>query len=109
MQIGAAIEAMKIIAPYVKHIKKETDSLNLIRVLVNQMQERQPTDSVRLVSLMFGITLEEVVNMLKDSKRGGLLRALVEGFTANPLPDLVNAGNMIGLIEERWTDARQPD
>ena len=60
---------------------------------------------------MYGISPMEVIEKVKNSKkRGGTFyKVLVEGFIANPLPDLINAGHMIGLIEEEWTDASRTD
>lgn len=111
MKLGAAIEAMKIIQPYVSDIRGETDPLELMRVLVNKIQERQPSDSVRLVSLMYGLSPVEVIDKVKNSENRGSIfyKILVEGFMANPLPDLVNAGHMIGLMEEEWIDASRTD
>ena len=108
MRLGAAVEAMKIIRPYVADIRGQTDPMELIRILLSRIQETQPSDSIRLVSLMYGISPEEVIDKVKDYKNRGSMfyKILVEGFTANPLPDLVNAGYMVGLIEEGWTDAQ---
>ncbi len=107
MRIGPAIEAMKILRPYVEYIRDERDPMNLVRILIEKIQETVPSDSVRLVSLMYGISPMEVIDRVKDSEKRGsaFYNLLVEGFIANPLPDLVNAGRMIGLMEEGWTDA----
>ncbi len=111
MRIRSAIEAMKILQHYAEDIKDERDPMSLVRILIEKIQEKTPSDSVRLVSLMYGLTPMEVIDKVKFSKkRGGTFyKVLVEGFTANPLPDLINAGHMIGLIKEEWTDARRAD
>ncbi len=109
MQIGPAIEAMKILRHYVADIREETDPMSFVRLLVAAIQERQPSDSIRLVSLMYGISPDEVMKKVEGAKNpaGAFYRILVEGFIANPIPDLVNAGHMIGIMEEGWNDARR--
>ncbi len=107
MRIGPAIETMKILRHYVSDIKGETDPMTLVRILISKIQERQPSDSLRLVSLTHGIPAQELMDKVKGSREKGSVfyRLLVEGFTANPLPDLINAGYMLGNIDEGWTNA----
>ncbi len=106
MSMRTAIECMKILKHYAPDIRHEKDPMTLVKVLINAIRDRQPADVVRLVSLMYGISPEEVVEKVNAAEdRGSMFyRILVEGFIANPLPDLVNAGYMIGLMEEGWTD-----
>ena len=107
MSIRSAIEAMKILQPYAKDIKGEADPMMVVGILIEKIQQRAPSDSVRLVSLMYGLTPMEVIDKVRNSEKRGVTfyKVLVEGFMVNPLPDLINAGHMIGLIEEEWTDA----
>ncbi len=106
MQIGPAIETMKILRHYSLSIREETDPMTLVLVLVREIQERQPSDLVRLASLMYGISPTEVMRKTEgaDNPASAFYRILVEGFVANPLPDLINAGHIIGIIEQPWSD-----
>ncbi len=108
MKIRAAIEAMKILRHYVDDIREEKDPLSLMRLLVGAIQKRQPSDSIRLASLMYGISPDEVMKKVEgaENQASAFYKILVEGFIANPIPDLVNAGYVIGLMEEGWNDAR---
>jgi hypothetical protein len=106
MAIGSAIEAIKIIEPYVGSMRKETEAGKMLKALLKAIQDRNPPDSLRLVSLMHGMKLEDIMESFGDPKGAGplLLEALIRGFNANPLPDLVNAGALLGLIKEGWTE-----
>jgi hypothetical protein len=106
MQMGPAIETMKILRHYSVSIRQETDPMTLVLILVREIQERQPSDLVRLASLMHRISPDEVMEKVKgaDDQASTFYRILVEGFIANPLPDLINTGYMIGIIEQGWSD-----
>lgn len=108
MKIRAAIETMKILRHYTSSIKEETDPMSFMRLLIVAIQERQPSDSIRLVSLMYGISPAEVMKKVEGAENpaSAFYRILVEGFIANPIPDLINAGYLIGIMEEGWNDAR---
>ncbi len=106
MSIGPAIECLKILRHYSDDIKQEKDPMTLVKVLINKIRERQPSDVMRLASLMYGISPEKMMAQIEDTEDRGstFYRILVEGFIANPLPDLMNAGWMLGIMEEGWTD-----
>lgn len=107
MNTRRAIEAIKILAPYVPDISLETEPLSVIRVLLEKIQERNPVDSIRLVALLHSVKVTEVADFLDQGKGRTLISALGKGFAANPLPDLVNAGVLFGLIAEEWGHARR--
>jgi hypothetical protein len=108
MGIGRAIEVIKVLGPYVENLRKETEPLHMLQTLVADIQERNPADSMRLLALMFGVPIDSLMEKFGDPAKAGslLLKALIQGFAANPLPDLVNAGTMFGLLEEGWTNVR---
>ncbi len=108
MGIGRAIEVIKTLDPYVEKLINETDPLIMLGDLIDGIQEINPTDSLRLVALMFGMSIDDVVDTYGDPEKSGsmLLKSLTEGFAANPLPDLINTGVMFGILQEGWTDVR---
>ena len=103
--LGPAIEVMKIIKPHADALRNETDALLMLRVLIKNIQETNPANSLRLASLMFGVSIDYLMDEFGEADQAGskLVNALVKGFSVNSLPDLVNAGALIGLLDEGWS------
>ena len=105
MGIGQAVEVVKILKPYTDKLRKKTDALQMLKTLMDEVQEINPVDSMRMVALMYRTPVASLMEKFGDPEKSGplLLRALIQGFAVNPLPDLVNMGTMFGLLEEGWT------
>lgn len=104
MAIGPAIEAMKVIVPYASVIIRAQTVGDAIQDLLGAMRNEQPTDALRLLALMYGKSVIEIADFFERKSGGDLVAFMAVGFEANPLPDLINAANVLGLTPIRWFD-----
>ena len=102
MNLREAIEAMKIVNRYADEIKAETNPRRMVARLLKKINEVRPTDSLALVALMHHCSIEAAAEQLRVLGGRGLVKALVEGFVANAIPDLANAAAVLGIAEKGW-------
>ena len=102
MNLREAIEAMKIISRYIDVIRVEPNPRRLVARLLKKINEVRPTDSLALVALMHHCSIEDAAERLRVLGGRGLVKALVEGFVANAIPDLANAAAVVGIAEKGW-------
>jgi len=106
MNIKDAIDVMFIIAPHAQYLIDHGDTgPSLMLALIDILEKTTPTDSFKLISLMHNKPIEEVTKDILNFGGEGLVTALGSGFSANPLPDLINGAAVLGLCEQRWIDA----
>jgi len=102
MNLREAIEAMKIISRYTDDLRVETSPRRMVATLLRRANDVRPTDTFALVALMHHRTIEDVAENLRVLGGRGLVKALVEGFVANGIPDLANAAAVLGIAERGW-------
>lgn len=110
MTIREAIEAVKILAPYAPEILASTTLANMVKTLMRAINERQPVDSMRLLSLMEHRTLESLSEDYGERGGTAFALALARGFVINSPLDLLKMGASLGLVTLEEPDAgRRPD
>jgi len=105
MTIREAIEAMKVLSNYSKEIMIETRHSRVLARLLRAILKRSPTDSVRLLSLMYHAPVEAIAADFETGEGIDFIKALTKAFRVNPLPDLINGARILGLSEVEWPDA----
>ena len=110
MNINEAIEAMKIVVPYLPQMRSAKDGVGLVRGLLKATADANEHENVgRLLALMEHKTLDEVSErMAGDEGKRMALFDLVQCINANPIPDLVDGARILGLSAQGWTDDKQP-
>jgi hypothetical protein len=106
MNMREAIETMKIIGSYSEDIAQENRHNRILLKLLRAILKRNPTDSVRLLSLMYHVSVEAIAEDFQTAEGIDYIKALTKAFRVNPLPDLVNAAKVLGLSEVEWPNAR---
>lgn len=103
MNFAEAIEAAKIITPYVPVLRQHTGGVAFFRNLLKVVGEDDPMQVIRLVALMEHRDIEEVIRDY-HGQPDRFLSAVANGLTANSLPELVEMAWFIGLSKERWSN-----
>lgn len=103
MKLPAAIEVMKILKPYAEEMSQSTTDIGVIRALMRGLRDKNEEENLgRLVALMEGISFDEVAVRYRERSPQRPFVDLVKCFRANPIPDLINGGFALGLIEKPW-------
>jgi hypothetical protein len=105
MSIGTAIEVMKILRPHVDELVEAKDGPDLIVVLSKGFARDNTAENIgRLIALMEGKTFDEISERFKKHPTGGqAYEDLVRGFSLNPIPDLIDAGFVLGILDRGWS------
>lgn len=108
MKIGAAIEVIKILKPHVNELVKAEDGASLIGILSRGFAKDKTDENIgRLLALMEGKKLDEINERIAANPEVSIVfMNLADAFTVNPIPDLIDAGLALGLLDRGWTDAR---
>ncbi len=106
MKIGAAIEVIKILKPYVDELVEAEDGPELIAILSRGFARDKTDENIgRLLALMEGKKFEEISERLAENPEVSIVfMNLAEAFAVNPIPDLIDAGLAMGLLDRGWTD-----
>jgi hypothetical protein len=106
MNINEAIEVMKIIAPYAGDMAEGESGKEVLDALISGF-ERDGTEenALRLLALMQHETLDEVVDQLQGASGAEYLSKLVNVFNINNVRDLIGAAGVLGLTQQRDSDA----
>ncbi|NGX44864.1 MAG: hypothetical protein K940chlam2_00004 [Chlamydiae bacterium] len=107
MGIGAAIEVIKILKPYVDELVEAEDGPALISILSKGFARDKTDENIgRLLALMEGKSFKEISERLAENPEVSIVfMNLAEAFSVNPIPDLIDAGLAMGLLNRGWTDA----
>jgi len=107
MGIGAAIEVIKILKPYVDELVEAEDGPAMINILSNGFARDKTDENIgRLLALMEGKKFDEVAERIAENPEVSIVfMNLVEAFSVNPIPDLIDAGLAMGLLDRGWNDA----
>jgi hypothetical protein len=105
MNFAEAIEAVKIITPYVPVLRQKAGGVEFFQTFLHALGADDPMQVVRFVALMEHRDIEEVVRDYHGQPEEFVM-ALTHGLTANPLPELVDMAYFLGLSKERWTNGR---
>ncbi len=98
MSIAEAIEAMKIIVYFEDAIVGKERVVDVIKAIFQKAEKEGDTPHLlRLLALMQHRHVNEVVNEFKHLTGGDFVVALVDGFVANPIMDLLNSANILGI------------
>ena len=106
MNIYRAVELIKIIKPYkdVLNNSSKFDGLKMVTNLIHVMAEDNPTLVTRMMALLYGKELGDIVEELKDKSGLEVAAILTKGFVVNPIPDLIESGFALGLLDQGWID-----
>lgn len=106
MQIGTAIEVMKILTPHTEALKEARHGISLIGILVGEFKKTDTTENIlRILSLVYKMPVDEIVKLLGGASGEDVTTMLSNGFAVNSIPDLVNASFVLRLSETGWHDA----
>jgi hypothetical protein len=107
MNIYRAVEVIKIIKPYkdVLNNSSKWDGLKMITNLIEAMADDSPTLVTRMMALLYGRELGDIVEELKDKPGLEVATILTNGFVVNPIPDLIESGFALGIFDQGWIDA----
>jgi len=104
MNLAEAIEAAKIITPYVPVLRQKPGGVEFFSAFLHTLGEDDPSQVIRLLALMEHRDIEEVVRDYHGQPEEFLM-ALTVGLTANPIAELVEMAWFLGLSKERWANA----
>lgn len=106
MNIYEAIEVIKILEPHVNDLIEVEDGIEIIGVLSSGFERDKTQENIgRLIALMTHRSYDEVTAEYRKTRSvENAFYDLVRCFSANPIPDLINAGYVIGLLDKGWPD-----
>jgi hypothetical protein len=106
MSIGPAIEVIKILRPYIDELAKAEDGPGLISVLSKGFAKDNTEENIgRLLALMEGKHFDDISERFKKNPTGAqAFIDLANGFSVNPIPDLIDAGFALGILDRGWSD-----
>lgn len=102
MKIRAAVEVIKIIAPYAEKFTRTEKPREVLKALLDGIAEDSPADAFRLVALMEHKTVDEVVEEYRDQHGIEFVATIAEGLNRNEFSILVDAAWMLGMTAFRW-------
>ena len=107
MKIGTAIEVIKILKPHVDELVDAKDGADLIAILSRGFAREKTDENIgRLLALMEGKKFEEISERIAENPEVRIVFTnLADGFSVNPIPDLIDAGLALGLLDRGWKDA----
>lgn len=100
MKIRAAIEVMKLLAPYHGELVKATRGAEMVVILLKQFEESQPVDLMRFISLVYGYEMNALAEILKDADGADVYNMVLVAFTFNPLVDMLNTMEILGFVRD---------
>lgn len=106
MRLHEAVEVIKIMKPYVDDMVKQDTGAGLVSSLIEGFISDNTEENItRLIALMRASTYAKIEEkyLSNDEAAKLMLVELIECFGVNPIPDLVNAGAALGLLERGWT------
>jgi len=102
-----AVELIKLIKPYqgILNNSSKFSGIEMVTKLISSMAEDSPTLVTRMMALLYGKELGDIVEELKDKSGLEVATILTKGFVVNPIPDLIESGFALGLLDRGWIDA----
>jgi len=95
-----------MLGPIAPEFTKQTDTLRVMRAIIERINEEHPPAAIRLVALMEGKTSQEVAEELAVNMDGKeLYFRLLNGFERNDLVYMMDFASVLGLSEARWERA----
>jgi len=117
MNIREAVEMMFLLGPVMpllvgafkervaeRGTKTTTAATAVLSRLMALIQERDPRVALQLVALMYHTPLAVVASYYSGQGAGMLMGAIIEGFSVNSLPELVDTAHALGISLVRWSD-----
>lgn len=104
MNIREAIEVSKILGQYASRIAGIERPVKMLAELLRAISETDPNDGMRLIAYMYHEDIDVLIETLIDQDTEVYLSQLANGFTVNPLPDLIQMGSILGFIEVERND-----
>jgi hypothetical protein len=109
MTVHRAIETIKILRPYLKDIKAQEGpgavrGIRIIKTIMEKMVATNSNDLLRIVCLLEDKNPDEAFELVQGLAPMEFFSLLGEGFTVNPLADLVQFGQALGVLEEGWNN-----
>ena len=105
LNIREAIEVMKILAPIAQDISEADNAARMMGIIFDYFEETDPTQTLRLASLLFHESLETLVELLDGKPSEEFFFMMVEAFAENSLADLVESIFALGFAKEKVSDA----
>jgi hypothetical protein len=81
-----------------------TLSTAILSTLMAEIAQRDPGINLRLASLLFHLPYSVVHSYFTSRGGATLLASLIEGFSVNGLPDLVEMAHALGITSARWSN-----
>ena len=105
VSLVSALEMIKVLEPYAEKLAAAPRTgVGILRALIQATTARRPTDIMHLLALVYKKDIAEIADELKDMSGEEYTGVLASAFANNPLPDLINAGYLLGLTNVRWDD-----
>jgi len=100
MNINEALEAMFVLAPYVEGMSRNDRILGKLSELMNQIEQRDPNDFIRLMAYMLHIDANELI--VEGIPGEEWFKAFAILLAENNASELVNAAFFLGIATSPW-------
>ncbi len=97
-----------MLGPMAGDFTQHTSTLQIMKAIINQINEEYPPAALRLLALMEGKSIEDVAEELAEAMEPReLYQRLIDGFNNNDLVLMMDFGFVIGLANARWKNAKR--